>query len=93
MAILTVGIDLAKNVFAVHGIDDAGKPALVRPTVARDKLHELIAALPPCVHRHGGPLRCPSERITVEIRRGTTGVSASVPMNARSAAWLRDVLA
>ena len=49
MAILTVGIDLAKNVFAVHGIDDAGKPALARPTVARDKLHDLIAALPPCV--------------------------------------------
>ena len=48
MTILTVGIDLAKNVFAVHGIDAAGKPALVRPTVARDKLHELIAALPPC---------------------------------------------
>jgi transposase len=49
MAILTVGIDLAKNVFAVHGINEAGKPELVRPAVAREKLHELIAALPPCV--------------------------------------------
>lgn len=49
MAIVTVGIDLAKNVFAVHGINKAGKPELVRPSVARDKLHELIAALPPCV--------------------------------------------
>lgn len=49
MAILTVGIDLAKNVFAVHGINEAGKPALVRPAVARDQLHALIAALPPCV--------------------------------------------
>ena len=29
MAIVTVGIDLAKNVFAVHGVDEAGKPALV----------------------------------------------------------------
>ena len=48
MAILTVGIDLAKNVFAVHGVDEAGKPALVRPAVPRAKLHELIAALPPC---------------------------------------------
>ena len=26
MTILTVGIDLAKNVFAVHGVDEAGKP-------------------------------------------------------------------
>ncbi len=49
MAILTVGIDLAKNVFAVHGVNEAGKPLLVRPAVAREKLHELIAALPPCV--------------------------------------------
>ena len=30
MAIGTVGIDLAKNVFAVHGVDETGKPALVR---------------------------------------------------------------
>lgn len=49
MAILYVGIDLAKNVFAVHGVDAHGKPALVRPAVARAKLHELIASLPPCV--------------------------------------------
>ncbi|WP_137896295.1 IS110 family transposase [Ramlibacter sp. 2FC] len=49
MAILTVGIDLAKNVFAVHGVNEAGKAELVRPTVARDKLHELMSSLPPCI--------------------------------------------
>jgi transposase len=49
MAILYVGIDLAKNVFAVHGVNEAGKPELVRPSVPRARLHELIAALPPCV--------------------------------------------
>ena len=49
MAIVTVGIDLAKNVFAVHGVDAAGKPCLVRPSVARAKLLELIASLPPCL--------------------------------------------
>jgi transposase len=48
MAIVFVGIDLAKNVFAVHGVDEHGKPALVRPAVPRAKLHEVIAALPPC---------------------------------------------
>lgn len=48
MAIVYVGIDLAMNVFAVHGVDGCGKPALVRPAVARSRLHELIAALPPC---------------------------------------------
>ena len=49
MAILYVGIDLAKNVFAVHGVNEAGKPELVRPSVPRARLHELIASLPPCV--------------------------------------------
>lgn len=49
MTIVTVGIDLAKNVFAIHGVDAAGKPVLVRPSVARDKLLELIATLPPCL--------------------------------------------
>src|SRR5512139_926245 len=48
MSIVYVGVDLAKNVFAVHGVDESGKPALVRPAVARARLHELIAALPPC---------------------------------------------
>ena len=48
MAIVFVGIDLAKNVFAVHGVDEHGRPALVRPSVARAKLHSLLASLPPC---------------------------------------------
>ena len=48
MTIVYVGIDLAKNVFAVHAVDEAGKPALVRPAVPRARLHELIATLPPC---------------------------------------------
>lgn len=49
MAIVTVGIDLAKSVFAVHGIDEGGKPALVRPEVPRGKLLEWVAKLPPCL--------------------------------------------
>ncbi len=49
MGIVTVGIDLAKNVFAVHGVDAAGKSALVRPSVSRGKLAELIASLAPCL--------------------------------------------
>jgi transposase len=48
MAIVFVGIDLAKNVFAVHGVNPAGKPERVRPSVPRVKLHEMLAALPPC---------------------------------------------
>ena len=46
--ITTVGIDLAKSVFTVHGVDAAGHTVL-RKTVRREKLMELIAALPPCL--------------------------------------------
>lgn len=49
MTIVTVGIDLAKNLFAVHGVDETGKAALVRPEVTRTKLLELIANLAPCL--------------------------------------------
>lgn len=49
MAIVTIGIDLAKNVFAVHGVGVSGKPELVKPEVRRSKLLELIASLPPCL--------------------------------------------
>lgn len=31
MTITTVGIDLAKNVFAVHGVDQNGRTVLVKP--------------------------------------------------------------
>ena len=48
MAVVFLGIDLAKNVFALHGVDAAGKPCLVRPQVRRDQLAELVARLPPC---------------------------------------------
>ncbi|MBY0365717.1 MAG: hypothetical protein K2X12_05695 [Burkholderiaceae bacterium] len=42
-------------------------------------------ALPPA------SVQVPS-RISVEIRRGSTAVQADLPMDARSAAWLREVL-
>ena len=44
----TVGIDLAKNVFSVHGIDASGQ-VVVRRSVSRAKLSELVAQLPPCL--------------------------------------------
>src|SRR5438034_4491050 len=48
MKITTVGVDLAKSVFTVYGVDEHGKPAL-RKTVRRGKLLELFAQLPACV--------------------------------------------
>src|SRR3974390_2529807 len=44
----TVGIDLAKNVFSVHAVDSKGG-TLVRRSLSRAKLAELVAQLPPCL--------------------------------------------
>jgi len=49
MPIVTIGIDLARNVFAVHGVDETGKAILVKPRVSRDQLATLIAQLPACL--------------------------------------------
>ena len=49
MNIITIGIDLAKNIFAVHGVNESGKAELVKPKVPRDQLLPLIANLPPCL--------------------------------------------
>jgi transposase len=46
--ITTVGIDLAKNVFSLHGVDAAGNTVL-RRTVRRDRLVETVASLSPCL--------------------------------------------
>ena len=51
MAILTVGIDRAKNVFALNGVNAAGKPELLLSRLPRARLNEAVAALPPRV-RH-----------------------------------------
>lgn len=48
MAIVFVGPDLAKNVFAVHSVDEHGRPVLVGTSVARDKLLALLVARRPC---------------------------------------------
>jgi len=48
MKITTVGIDLAKNVFQVHGVDERGKIVL-RKQVKRAQMAEFFANLPPCL--------------------------------------------
>src|SRR5215813_14611551 len=47
-AVSTLGIDLAKNTFSVHGVDAEGV-VTVRRTVSRNKLAELVVRLPPCL--------------------------------------------
>jgi transposase len=44
----TIGIDLAKNVFQVHGVDTAGKVALTKK-LRRSQVLALFETLPPCL--------------------------------------------
>jgi transposase len=46
--VTTVGIDLAKSVFSLHGVDGAGRVVLKR-TLRRDQLIEMVAGLSPCL--------------------------------------------
>jgi transposase len=46
--VTTVGIDLAKNVFSVHAVDEAGA-VLFRKTVSRARLATLVAQWPACL--------------------------------------------
>jgi transposase len=47
-AVATLGIDLAKRIFALHGVDTAGTVVL-RRTLGRAQLLEFVAKLQPCV--------------------------------------------
>jgi transposase len=48
MKIATVGIDLAKNLFQVHGVNEHGK-AVLKKQLKRDKVAEFFVNLPPCL--------------------------------------------
>ena len=48
MKITTVGIDLAKNVFQVHAVNEAGKKVFNKQ-LRRDQMAEFFAKLPPCL--------------------------------------------
>ncbi len=47
MKITTIGIDLAKSVFQVHGVDDHGK-AVLRKKLDRARMSEFFIKLQPC---------------------------------------------
>ena len=46
--VITIGLDIAKSVFQVHGVDVDGA-VVIRKRVGRAKLLEFFAALPPCL--------------------------------------------
>ena len=46
--VTTLGLDLAKNTFSLHGMDGSGK-AVIRKALSRARLMPFIAQLPPCL--------------------------------------------
>jgi len=48
MTIVTIGLDLAKNVFQVHGVDETGK-VVVRQQLRRGIVEKLFASHPSCL--------------------------------------------
>ena len=48
MNIATVGLDLAKNVFQAHGVDERSRPVL-KKQLKRDQVAAFFANLPPCL--------------------------------------------
>ena len=48
MKLITIGIDLAKNVFQLHGVDQHGKTVLKRQ-LKRDQMAVFFANTPPCL--------------------------------------------
>jgi transposase len=48
MQITTIGLDLAKSVFQVHGVDATGQ-AVVHTSLRRSQMLPFFAKLPPCL--------------------------------------------
>jgi transposase len=48
MQVSTIGIDLAKNVFQVHGVDAAGEVTITKK-LRRAQMQTFFANLPPCL--------------------------------------------
>jgi transposase len=46
--IITIGLDIAKSVFQVHGVDAAGA-VVVRRRLRRDGVLEFFGGVPPCL--------------------------------------------
>ena len=44
----TIGVDIAKSVFQIHGVDADGT-VVIRRRVGRTKVLEFFAKLPPCL--------------------------------------------
>ncbi|MCK9988022.1 MAG: hypothetical protein AzoDbin1_04494 [Azoarcus sp.] len=83
MNVTTVGIDLAKNVFSVHGVGRDGK-ALLRRSVGRADLLPMFALIKIVVcPLFQSPISCPSrqgQRARPQDRSGLPGTALDRPV-------------
>ena len=71
--VITIGLDIAKSIFQVHGVDEVGA-ILIRKRISRAKMLEFFANLKPCLV---GIEACPAAHHWVA--RPITGVAAAGP--------------
>jgi transposase len=84
MQVTTIGLDIAKNVFQVHGIDAAEK-VVVRKQLRRSQVLAFFKALPPCLIGMEACAMAIEERLIWDGRE----ISASTPATDQIAASLR----
>lgn len=84
MKITTVGIDLAKNVFQIHGVDERGETTL-KKQLKRDQMRPFFANPASCLIgiEVWGSAHCWARKL------GALGHSDSSPGNARAGASRR----
>jgi transposase len=80
--IATIGLDLAKNVFQVHGIDAQGK-VLVRRQLRRTEVLEFFAKARPCLV---GMEACATAHHWAEMLRGSASVAGGMASEGREIA-------
>jgi transposase len=64
MTVTTIGIDLAKAVFQIHGADAEGRPIL-RRRLWRQELLAFFDRLPPCLIGMEACLSAPTGRVSL----------------------------
>src|SRR5262249_13038577 len=99
MKITTVGLDIAKRVFQLHGVDAAGK-AVLRRKLQRSEVLAFFKALPPClvgieacgtVHYRAREIRqlrhevrlMPPSYVAGYVKRGKTAAAGACPRASR----------
>lgn len=81
--VATIGLDIAKSVFQVHGVDAEGG-VVIRQKLTRARLLKFFEKLGPCLvgieacgTAHHWARECPSSKHLAQVWRGVNGERAS----------------